>query len=505
MAHQIAGAALDRSAIKSGPFRLSKSKLIAGRQCERRIWLEVHRPELREFDDAQSARLKQGTAFGELARGLLGSGELIESGFDIDAALQKTSEALSGRRPPRHVFEAAFKHSNVVVRVDALRRMGKAFELIEVKSATRVKDYFLDDCAVQTWVAHGSGIDVRRTRVALVNRDFIYREAGNYNGLLKFEDVTRSIEARLTEVPRWLRRFRKVLDDIEPAIHSGAHCQTPYGCPFIERCQQSDPPRTEFPLALFPNSAGLAPRLALAGYGDLRDVPDEALAREQHRRMVAATRSGHAIIEAGLRDELAALPYPRRYLDFEAIQFVVPRWLSTRPFDQIPFQWSCHLEKASGDVEAMSFLDLTGDDPRRGFAESLVKACGRRGPILVYNRCFESMCLSALARHCPDLADQLVAIRERLVDLLPLMRKHYYHPDMHGSWSLKAVLPTIVPALDYDNLGEVADGAAAQNAYLDATAPATDVGRRQSLREALVRYCERDTLGLIEIVRAFSG
>ena len=159
----------------------------------------------------------------------------------------------------------------------------------------------------------------------------------------------------------------------------------------------------------------------------------------------------------------------------------------------------------SGVVEARSFLDLSGDDPRRGFAESLLKACGKRGPILVYHRGFESMCLSALAQQFPDLSDALVAIRERLVDLLPLMRQHYYHPDMRGSWSLKAVLPAIVPALDYADLGDVADGHAAQGAYLEAIAAVTDGKRRAALKDALLRYCERDTLGLVEIVRALGS
>lgn len=484
--------------------RLSKSKVIAGRQCERRIWLEVHRPDLREFSDAQAARLEQGTAFGELARQLLGPGELVDCGFDVAAAVDQTNALLGAAKPPRHIFEAALSHENVVVRVDALRRVGKAFELIEVKSSTRVKEYFLDDCAVQTWVARGAGITPRRTQLALVDREFVYSTEGDYTGLLTLEDVTAAIEDRLADVPKWVRRFRKVLRNGEPAISTGAHCSTPYDCPFIGHCQQFEEAGPEFPLTLLPNGGALVQSLADAGYSDLREVPDDEVSRDQHLRMLRATRSGKAITEPALRGILSALPYPRLYLDFEAIQFIVPRWLGTRPFDQIPFQWSCHIEKADGVVEARSFLDVSGDDPRRGFVESLIKACGKRGPILVYNRGFESMCLSALAQQFPDLSDALVAIRERLVDLLPLMRQHYYHPDMRGSWSLKAVLPTLVPSLDYEDLGEVADGVAAQSAYLEAIHSGTTPARRRELKAALTRYCERDTWGLVAIVRVLS-
>lgn len=485
--------------------RLSKSKIIAGRQCERRIWLEVHRPDLREFSDAQTARLEQGTAFGELARQLLGPGELVDCGFDVAAAVDQTNALLGAAKPPRHIFEAALSHENVVVRVDALRRVGKAFELIEVKSSTRVKDYFLDDCAVQTWVARGAGIAPRRTQLALVDREFVYSNEGDYTGLLTLEDVTATIEDRLAEVPRWVRRFRRVLRNGEPAIATGAHCSTPYDCPFIDHCQQFAEAGPEFPLTLLPNGGALVQSLSDAGYSDLRQVPEDEVSRDQHLRMLRATRSGKAITEPALPRILAALPYPRCYLDFEAIQFIVPRWLGTRPFDQIPFQWSCHIEKADGVVEARSFLDVSGDDPRRGFAESLLKACGKRGPILVYNRSFESMCLSALAKQFPDLSNALVAIRERLVDLLPLMRQHYYHPDMRGSWSLKAVLPTVAPSLNYGDLGDVADGVAAQSAYLEAIHPGTAPTRRRELKAALTRYCERDTWGLVEIVRVLSG
>ncbi len=483
--------------------RLSKSRIVAGRQCERRIWLEVRRPDLREFSPAQSTRLAQGTAFGELARQLLGPGELVDCGFDFAAALAQTTALLQSPTPPLHIFEAALSHQNVVVRVDALRCSGDDVELLEVKSATRVKEYFLDDCAVQAWVARGAGVP-GRTMLALVDREFVYTQAGDYRGLLRLIDVTAAIEDRLSEVSAWVRRFREVLAQDEPDIATGAHCRTPYGCPFIGHCQQFEAPGPEFPLSLLPNGAALVQRLTAAGYTDLREVPDEMVSRELHLRILQATRTGKPVVDPALRELLASLPYPRRYLDFEAIQFIVPRWLGTRPFEQIPFQWSCQIEESPSAIEALSFLDLSGDDPRRAFAESLLSACGTHGPILVYNRSFEAMCISALARAFPDLAEGLIAIRERLFDLLPLMRQYYYHPDMRGRWSLKAVLPAVVPGLAYGDLGDVADGQAAQAAYLEAIADTTDSARRSELERALLRYCERDTRGLREIVRTLS-
>ncbi len=220
--------------------RLSKSRIVAGRQCERRIWLEVHRPDLREFGEAQSARLEQGIAFGELARQLLGEGELVDCGYDVAAAVNRTTALLQSSEPPPHIFEAALSHQNVVVRVDALRQVGDGFDLIEVKSTVRVKQYFLDDCAVQTWVARGAGVPLRRTLLALMDRPFVRSDEGDYTGVLRLVDVTSTIEDRLPEVPKWVHRFREVLAKEEPAIAAGAHCRTPYGCPFIGHCAERE-------------------------------------------------------------------------------------------------------------------------------------------------------------------------------------------------------------------------------------------------------------------------
>lgn len=487
----------------SAEVRLSKSKYMAGRQCEKRLWLEVHRPDLIDWNQVQAARLAAGTGFGELARELLGPGVLVDCGPDMPAAITQTSELVQQAKPPRHVFEATISHRNVLVRVDALRRKGAAFEVIEVKSSSDVKEQYLDDCAVQTWVARGAGIDARRVWIAVANTKFVYTEEGNFDGLLLLEDVTVRVEDRQADVPRQVRRFKKVLRAEEPDISTGPHCSKPYECPFLSYCQAQEDPGPEYPIGLWSRSPALVRRLADAGYEDLREVPLDEVPKGKYQRMLKAIHKGKAVVAPELGRQLAALPYPRRYLDFEAIDFVVPRWLGTRPFEHVPFQWSCHVERAEGQVEARGYLDVSGDDPRRGLARSLIRACGKRGPILVYGS-YESRCLAGLSQSLPDLSEALDSIRARLVNLLPLMQENYYHPRMRRSWSLKSVLPTVVPALSYGDLGDVADGVAAQDAYLEAIDAATKPARRAELRIALERYCERDTWGLVELVRVLS-
>lgn len=140
----------------------------------------------------------------------------------------------------------------------------------------------------------------------------------------------------------------------------------------------------------------------------------------------------------------------------------------------------------------------------RPFAETLLRALGRRGPILVYNQSFEASRVRELAGMFPDIADGLLALVERMVDLLPITRDHYYHPAMMGSWSIKAVLPTIAPELNYENLEDVADGGQAQLAYLEATHPGTSTPRRAALEKALRRYCARDTLAMVRLMQALT-
>ena len=174
-------------------------------------------------------------------------------------------------------------------------------------------------------------------------------------------------------------------------------------------------------------------------------------------------------------------------------------WPGTRPYEQLPFQWSCHCEDRSGALSHREFLDLSGADPTRAFAKTLIAALGTKGPICVYNQGFEGRVIRELALRYPELAESLAALLSRLIDLLPLTRAHYYHPAMKGSWSIKAVLPTIAPDLDYAELSEVQDGGGAQEAYREAIAPDTPPDRKQVLDQALRRYCGRDTEALVRL------
>ena len=211
-------------------------------------------------------------------------------------------------------------------------------------------------------------------------------------------------------------------------------------------------------------------------------------------------RTGRAELKPGAKQLLTKLAYPRYYLDFECIQFAIPIWEGTHPFEQLPFQFSCHIETTPNLLTHQAFLDTSGHDPRRAFAEALIAACGDTGPIIVYYQAFEKGVINALIKQFPDLAEHLQAIHARIFDLLPVLKQHYYHPNMKGSWSIKKVLPCLVPELNYAALGSVQDGIQAQAVYLDIINGNWDETEQEIRRTDLLDYCQLDTLAMVKIV-----
>jgi hypothetical protein len=238
---------------------------------------------------------------------------------------------------------------------------------------------------------------------------------------------------------------------------------------------------------------------------DLRDVPDELL-NDLQRRVKSHTLAGRPYFDGvAAARELAQHELPGVFLDFETIQFAVPIWKGTRPYQQIPFQLSAHAVSRRGEITHTAFLDLSGDDPSVPFAQSVIAACGDAGPVFVYNAGFERTRLRELAERLTDLERPLMAIGERIVDLLPITRNHYYHPAQEGSWSIKKVLPAIVPELGYQKLEGVQDGGMAMEAYLEAIQPGTSATRREEIRAQLLEYCKLDTYAMIGIWRQLAG
>lgn len=480
---------------------LSKSRLMSFRQCPKRLWLEKHRPDLAAEVPGQEAAFATGHEVGELARRLYdtGGGLLIDYDEGLKAAMRRTQQAL-GEHSTAPIFEATFERDGLLVRADVLERGPEGARLVEVKASTSVKPEHVIDCAIQSWVLEASPARPKSVALAYVDNRFLYRGDGRYQGLLAERDLTADVAPLRAQVPAWVRTARRVLSGDEPAAALGTRCWTPYECPFQGHCW----PKTEHPVADLPGIGQRLDQLLAEGHYDLRELPEEFLTTPEQRRVWRAVRRGTAELSLAARQAFRDFGYPRFYLDFETASFAVPRWAGTRPYQQVPFQWSLHVEGARGRLTHEEFLDLSGEMPARAVAESLLAAVRGQGPVFMYTP-FEKTCLRALAAFCPDLQAELDALCDRLVDLLPIARRHYYHPAMRGSWSIKRLLPTIAPQLEYGALGGIQEGAAAQQAFAEAIAPDTGAARREEIRGALLAYCRQDTLAMVVVARYLEG
>lgn len=262
-------------------------------------------------------------------------------------------------------------------------------------------------------------------------------------------------------------------------------------------------PAPEWPVTVLPNGGGK--RWLMQGIVDLLAIDPAQLTHVIHRRVYDATVTGNAYHDAeGARAAMEGWAYPRTWLDFETVTFPVPRWDDTHLNRPIPFQFSAHIEQINGDIDHREFLSLDGTDPRRACAQALLDMISPTGAVIAYSASVERSCIIGLASAFPDLEVRLRGIADRVVDLLPVTRAHWYHRDQRGSWSIKAVLPTMAAELDYAGL-EVKDGRGAQDAYREAIAADTSEPRRQAIDAALRTYCGRDTEAMIVLASTLRG
>lgn len=490
---------------------LSKSKLIAFRQCPKRLWLEIHRPDIRRDSSSTQAKYAAGHQVGAVARRIYdpeGRGHLIDVEAEgVPRALARSRELLASAEP---IFEAGFSAQGALAFADVLlpvRKQGSTrWRMIEVKSSTSVKDYHREDIAVQTYIAKTAGIPLDQVAIAYVDSSWVYPGGGEYQGLLQEEDLTIIAVKQAPSVKAWIRDAQTVANAAaEPSITTGAHCFEPFECGFLSYCRSQEPV-VEFPISWLPRiqSKALKTLIEEQSLFDMRAIPEQMLNALQ-QRVRRQTVSGDEYFDAkGASRALAKHKPPAYFLDFEAIQFAVPIWKDTRPYQTLPFQFSVHRIGRSGDLKHESFLDLSGNEPSQRLATALIGACGERGPVFVYSS-YEKSRLRELASRFPNLRERLIALMDRLVDLHPVVQQHYYHPSQQGSWSIKQVLPAMVPELSYERLTGVREGGMAMDAYVEAINPATSPSRKAEIEQQLLEYCALDTEAMVRLWQTLSG
>jgi hypothetical protein len=481
----------------SPAFRLSKSRFTAGLQCHRQLWWRVHEPDASELvpDARTQAIFDQGTNVGELARTYVPGGTLIDFPYDqIQNKVEATAVALATKT--RVIYEASFFADRVFVAVDILERLRDGFGLIEVKSSTSAKPEHLPDAAIQAHVLGRADLDLRRVEIMHLNRACTFPDLSD---LFARTDVTREVAALLPDVPAQAQEQLRMLERPLPTVAIGPHCTAPYECPFRSRCWADLP---EHHVSTLYRIGKKAWDLEADGCRTIQALPASLSLNPTAERQRRSVVSEQMIVEPSLRDALKEFEPPLAFLDFETINPAIPVWHGCHPYDNVPVQFSCHRQKRGGGYEHIEWLADGPDDPRPQIAEALVAACAGTGTILAYNASFEKTCLRGLgAALGPKTAPAMQDIAARIADLLPTVRDHVYHSDFGGSFSLKSVLPVLVPELSYDDLQITEGGAAARELerMLLHGESLRDEDRIR-LREALLRYCELDTWGTVRLL-----
>ena len=486
---------------------LTKSRFAYGNQCLKRLYNEAHHPDLKApVDEAQQYIFDTGKEVGILAQKLFPGGRLVDvPAYDHKQAEERTAELLADQSLPA-VYEAAFTANEIRVRPDVLNRVGgNEFDLYEAKMSASVKDDHIPDAAVQMWVMEQVGLTIRKVYIVHINNQYIFKGGEpDVVNLLKAVDITDATRSFATNnLPGAAAKMLLILNQKSgPDVPIGTHCVTSYPCPFFEHCREGLP---EHYVEQLPGLRAKG-RDALAQEGitvasAIHDIPDSFnQLTSMQQRVRDAVVQDVPYIAPSLANALLQLTYPIHSIDFETVNPAIPRYVGTRPYQVIPFQWSLHIADDDQAERHLGFLAQTSDDPREEFISTLLDAIGPTGSIVVYSS-YEETQLKSLAAEYPQYETAIKDLISRIVDIAKIVREHYYDPGFHGSFSIKSVLPALVPELDYKNLA-IGDGRAASASFFKMIRPNVPSAEKEGRYDALWEYCGQDTYALIRVIRA---
>ena len=486
-------------------YELSKSKYCKGIQCLKMLWLDQHKPDLAQ-DTTSDNILKNGVMVGELARVYFGEYSLVETSFDKAAMTEMTRKFLSDGSET--IAEASFMtDDNLFCSVDILNKNGDGWDIIEVKSSTGMKDIYIDDMAYQLYVLRKCGVNVKDVYNMHINNTYVRNGELELKELFAIEDCTQAVSERMNDVRDNIGIIRKYLEaENEPVCDIDVYCDTPYDCPYMKYCGRHIPENSVFDLANMQKKTKFKHfHNGIITYSDLLANAKNLKLTAKHIRQIESVlnNSPDEVDKPKIQDFLNTLSYPLYHLDFESYQTPIPEFDGLKPYQQIPFQYSLHIERADGCLEHLEFLAKEGTDPRRALAEQLVKDIPLGVCSLAYNMTFEKMIIRALAESFPDLSGHLMDIHDNMHDLMiPFRDQSYYSAAMQGSYSIKYVLPALYPndpELDYHNLENVHNGLEASETF--ATMKYHSPEEIAVLRESLLKYCGLDTFAMVKVLR----
>lgn len=371
---------------------LSKSRYTQFRLCDKALWLGVFKPEEAVIDDAAKERFAAGTEIGEIAKGLLGDHEDMTSrrpdgSLDYGKMIEKTADAVA--RGVENICEAAFSIEGNYCAVDILHKTENGFAIYEVKSSTQEdKEIYAWDVAYQKYVLSRCGLNVVGTFLVCINNEYVRQGDIDIHHLFKIEDMSEAVNAEYPIVEANIDSAVKVLEGPEPDKPLSTACLNPYKCAFWQYCTHNVPK----PSVLNLYKMDWADRFKNFYNGRItfEDVRDMELSAKQRMQVECTLNGTTHINKEGIKSFLDTLTYPLYHLDFESIMPAIPLYDGTRPYQQLPTQYSLHIQKEPcGELTHKEFLAPSKGNPLRPIAEALCRDIPTDVSVLVYNKAFE--------------------------------------------------------------------------------------------------------------------
>ena len=482
---------------------ITKALINSHRQCPKRAWLEANGYETAPMSMGDRATIAQGKMVHECGQFMYPGATKINNTLLLVDAAKETDKVL--KSDDGVLFGACFvsESMGVGVRIDVVETGLNGLEITEISSGGDVKSSYLDDCAIDVACLQDIGVRVGDVYIMHPHTKIALTEGGKGFEVLSKVNVTNEVKERAVVAVNWIDQCANTLASKIPDCEVGDHCKSPRGCPFLGQCAKQVEAKDKDLVDYLPSKKGAVKELILSGVRRISEMPAKAMTDKRNALVREAILQGRGLVRSDIAEYIRALPYPRNFLDFEAVSFAIPRFVGMYPYQSIPYQWSLHTKNSiDGDLLHSEFIDVSGKDPRKHFVEYLLKSVGRSGPIFVYSP-YEKTKLKELASTFSEYKEAIESVIDRLVDLLPLARQGYYHPDMCGSWSIKKIQPTLPFCKDlvaYSELGDVADGQAAQAAYMDQIDESI-VGVQKLLQlKNMLLYCGSDTRVLVHFV-----
>lgn len=489
---------------------LSKSKYVRGLQCPKQLWLDKYKPEEYYIDDATQNTFKTGNLVGDLAMQYFGDfvevTELKEDGkLDLCKMVERTKEEIE--KGTNNICEASFSEDGLYCAVDILHKNPYGWDIIEVKSSTDVHDVYLDDMAFQLYVLEKCGLKINGVYNMHINREYVRQGELDLEQLFTIEDCTEICRVKQPEVEQDIKNIRQYIadaGDVEPVKDIDMCCESPYECAYYGYCSRHLPSPNVFDIARLNKQKKYDMyHDGLVSFEDIINKNASLSAKQWRQVDTAYHHYAPSIDKQGIRSCIEKFTYPIYYLDFETFQPAVPPYDGIRPYMQVPFQYSLHIQyEKGGELEHREFLAEAGVDPRRALAEQLCHDIPMDVCSLAYNMKFEKMIINQLANQFDDLSEHLMNIYSNMQDLMtPFQHQYYYAEDLEGSYSIKKVLPSLCPndpELDYHNLDGIHNGGEAMNAYPDLVNHTPE--EQAIIRKNLLAYCKLDTLAMVKVL-----